>query len=100
MKFVKQLVSIISGGDYCALLNRTDEDLQLSKGGENKAFQYILVLCNAIGAPLESKYIDIEPIYSFMSSTHLIIASKSYVYFWNYQSLMDHSSLKRQTIEK
>ncbi len=90
----------MSGGDYCALLNRTDEEQQQSNNNGNKTYQYILVLCNAIGAPLESKYIDIEPVFSYMNASHIIVASRSYFYFWNYQSLMDHTSLKRQTIEK
>lgn len=99
----------MGGGDYCALVSRTDEALLQSQQNAaitnsnnptNDVKNYILVLCNAIGTPLESKYIDIEPLFAHMNSSHVIVASKSYFYIWNYQSMMDHSSLKRQTAEK
>jgi WD repeat-containing protein 35 len=40
-----------AGGDHCVLATRTDD----SSG------QFILILCNAIGSPIDSKYIDVEP---------------------------------------
>jgi hypothetical protein len=68
--------------------------------GTNVLQQYAIVLCNAIGTPLETKYIDIQPLFWAMSSTHVIVASKSYFYLWNFHSNVDRSSLKKQTFEK
>jgi len=42
----------------------------------------MLVLCNAVGCPLETKIIGIEPKYVAMSSTHVIVASDDVVYYW------------------
>jgi len=47
VKYVKNLISITACGDYCCLATRADEMTN----------QYVLVLCNSIGTPLDSKYI-------------------------------------------
>jgi len=35
-----------------------------------------------------------------MNNSYIVVASKSYVYFWNYQSAVDRNSLKKQTYER
>jgi hypothetical protein len=53
-----QLMHVRAGGEHCVLATRTDD----SSG------QFILILCNAIGSPIDSKYIDVEPqmVHSFV----------------------------------
>ena len=57
---------------------------------------WIIQLCNAIGCPVDSKQICIEPKYVAMNSTHVIIASDDVVYYWQYRSA--HS--KVQSLEQ
>jgi WD repeat-containing protein 35 len=57
-----------------------------------KEDKWTLVLCNAVGCPLESKTIAIEPKHSAMSSTHLIIACDDVVYYWEYRKTGTKSS--------
>lgn len=45
----------------------------------------MLVLCNSIGTPLDSKYIDIDPLFVTMTKTHVIVASKEAFYIWQYR---------------
>ncbi len=45
----------------------------------------MIVLCNAVGCPLETKIIGIEPKHVAMSGTHVIIADTEVVYFWQYR---------------
>jgi WD repeat-containing protein 35 len=45
-----------------------------------------LVLCNAVGCPIDSKTVTIEPKHAEMNKTHVIIASDDIVYFWQYRS--------------
>jgi hypothetical protein len=33
----------------------------------------MIVLCNSIGSPIDTKYINIEPIVATMSKTHIVI---------------------------
>ncbi|VCX41263.1 unnamed protein product, partial [Gulo gulo] len=49
VKYVKSLISITTCGDFCILATKADENHP----------QFVLVLCNSIGTPLDPKYIDI-----------------------------------------
>lgn len=50
VKYVKKLIAIRAAGDHCVLVTRT----------EDNSDQYILILCNAIGTPVDSKYTSIK----------------------------------------
>ncbi|XP_022083410.1 WD repeat-containing protein 35-like [Acanthaster planci] len=76
IKYVRNLISVTAYGDHCVLATRADESMG----------QYVLVLCNSIGTPLESKYIDIEPIYIAVTRTHVIAASKEAFYVWQFKT--------------
>jgi len=76
VKYVKQLIAIRAAGDNCVFATRTDD----SSG------QFILILCNAIGSPVDSKYIDVEPTFLTMTPYHVIVASADMVYVWQYRT--------------
>ncbi|KAM6081426.1 WD repeat-containing protein 35 isoform 1-T1 [Chlamydotis macqueenii] len=75
VKYVKSLISITTHGDFCVLATKADENQP----------QYVLVLCNSIGTPLDPKYIDIGPLFVTMTKTHVIAASKEAFYIWQYR---------------
>ncbi|XP_075454543.1 WD repeat-containing protein 35 isoform X2 [Ascaphus truei] len=75
VKYVKSLISVTTCGDFCILATKADENHP----------QYVLVLCNSIGTPLDSKYIDIVPMFVTMTKTHVIAASKEAFYIWQYR---------------
>ncbi|KAM6355755.1 WD repeat-containing protein 35 isoform 3-T3 [Podargus strigoides] len=75
VKYVKSLISITTYGDFCVLATKADENQP----------QYVLVLCNSIGTPLDPKYIDIGPLFVTMTKTHVIAASKEAFYVWQYR---------------
>ncbi|XP_049640768.1 WD repeat-containing protein 35 isoform X1 [Suncus etruscus] len=75
IKYVKSLISITTCGDFCILATKADENHP----------QYVLVLCNSIGTPLDPKYIDIVPLFVAMTKTHVIAASKEAFYIWQYR---------------
>jgi WD repeat-containing protein 35 len=80
IKYVKGLIGIVACGDYCVLSTKTDND---------PAHPYVLILCNAIGTPVDSKYIDIEPVYVEMTKTHVVVASNECVYLWAHAASRD-----------
>ncbi|XP_077990221.1 WD repeat-containing protein 35-like isoform X1 [Glandiceps talaboti] len=83
VKYVKNLISVTAYGDHCILATRADD----STGQEaDSPPQYVLVLCNSIGTPLDSKYIDIDPIYVTMTRTHVIASSKEAFYSWQFKT--------------
>ncbi|XP_075964142.1 WD repeat-containing protein 35 [Anarhichas minor] len=87
VKYVKSLMSITTSGDFCILASKADdthpqEDAELESGSHAR---YVLILCNSIGTPLDSKYIDIDPLFVTMTKTHVIAASKEAFYLWQYR---------------
>jgi WD repeat-containing protein 35 len=76
LKYVKKLLTVSGSGDYCVLATKAEEN----------STQFVLILCNAIGSPVDSKNINIEPHYMGMTKTHCIVCSEDYVYIWQYRS--------------
>ncbi|KAJ8321655.1 hypothetical protein KUTeg_000126 [Tegillarca granosa] len=76
VKYVRNLIAITAFGDYCCLATKADE----------MTGQYVLVLCNSIGTPLDSKYVEIDPVYLTMTKTHIITASKEAIYTWQFKN--------------
>ncbi|XP_072266186.1 WD repeat-containing protein 35 [Pyxicephalus adspersus] len=94
VKYVKSLLSVTTCGDFCILATKADEnhpqddsdsDTGRIKGASASGAQYVLVLCNSIGTPQDSKYIDIVPLFVTMTKTHVIAASKEAFYIWQYR---------------
>lgn len=75
IKYVRQLMAIRAAGDNCVFATRDEEEKQ-----------FILILCNAIGFPVDSKYIDIEPQFVTMTPYHVICASGQMVHVWHYRT--------------
>ncbi|KAJ4459771.1 putative voltage-gated potassium channel subunit beta [Paratrimastix pyriformis] len=73
LKQVQNVQLLVAGGQNCCLVTRLDDGTG----------QFILILCNAIGSPVETKYIEFEPQFACMSATHVVVASGSLVYVWN-----------------
>ncbi|XP_053382408.1 WD repeat-containing protein 35-like isoform X3 [Mercenaria mercenaria] len=84
VKYVKNLISITACGDYCCLATKADELTN----------QYVLVLCNSIGTPLDSKYIEMDPVYLTMTKTHIIAASREAFYTWQFKNPKKLSTLE------
>lgn len=59
-KYVKRLLGIRAAGDHCVLAANGDD-----------AGQYVVVLCDAIGSPLETRYIDVEPLFVTMTQVRI-----------------------------
>jgi WD repeat-containing protein 35 len=75
-KYIKQVTHIRSSDEYCVLVTKADD----------ASGQYILIVCNDIGSPVDSKYLQIEPLHVAMTNTHVIVASEDVVYIWMYRS--------------
>jgi len=75
-KYVKKLMTIRAAGENCVLISQSDD----------QSGQYILILCNAIGSPVDSKYIEISPLYITMTPYHIIVASADVVFVWQFRT--------------
>uniref|UniRef100_A0A8B9JLR4 WD repeat-containing protein 35 n=1 Tax=Astyanax mexicanus TaxID=7994 RepID=A0A8B9JLR4_ASTMX len=90
VKYVKSLISVTTCGDFCMLATKADDSHP----------QYVLVLCNSIGTPLDSKYIDIDPLFITMTKTHVIAASKEAFYAWQYRVAKKLTALEINQVAK
>lgn len=86
VKNIKQLITIRATGENCVFATRADD----STG------QYILILCNTIGTPVDSKYIDIQPTHVALSSYHVIVASTETVYVWQFATSGSRNKINRR----
>ena len=75
IKYMKSLVHVKAFGDYCVLISKLN-DPNIAQD------RWMIQLCNAIGCPVESKTVGIEPKYVAMNGTHVIVASEDVVYYW------------------
>jgi WD repeat-containing protein 35 len=75
-RIIKKLISIAGSTEHCVLASQA----------EDEAGQYNLVLCNAIGSPVDSKSLHFEPLYLAMNGLHVIACSEDCVYVWQYRS--------------
>mmetsp|Transcript_12201 Transcript_12201/g.31343 ORF Transcript_12201/g.31343 Transcript_12201/m.31343 type:complete len:1210 (-) Transcript_12201:196-3825(-) len=81
-KYIKNVMHIRSCDEYCVLVTKADD----SSG------QYIIIICNDIGSPVDSKYLHIEPQYVAMTNSHVIVASEDVVYIWMYRGSVSKQS--------
>ena len=77
-KYVKNLVGIASAGEHCALVTRAEEP---------DAKSFIVILCNAIGSPVDSRYISIVPTHICVTEKMVLVADGEYVYRWIFSSV-------------
>lgn len=75
-KYIKQVTHIRTSEEHAVLVTKADD----SSG------QHIVIICNDIGSPVDSKYIQLEPLHVAMSNTHIIVASEDCVYVWMYKA--------------
>lgn len=75
-KYVKRLLHVKAAGDHCILVTKT----------EDTAGQHIVILCNEIGSPIDSKYFDMECMYVTVTSMHVVVCSDDMVWVWQYRS--------------
>ncbi|XP_076068879.1 intraflagellar transport protein Oseg4 [Oratosquilla oratoria] len=89
IKHIKYLMGIASAGEHCVLAVRTDDG----------SGQFGLIICNAIGTPVDSKYIDIEPHYLTMTSNYVFAASKENFYLWHFKTPKAYSSIELASVK-
>lgn len=59
----------------CILVRKDDQDLKFG-----------MMLCNAIGTPVDSRYTDVELRYVTMTKTHVFAASRESFFVWHYHT--------------
>ena len=89
VKYVRNLLQIQACGEYCVLITKGDTPNL-----------WLLILCNSIGSPVDSREINIEPLYTSMSKTHIIICNKGVVYLWKYRKQSASNTIESEKNKK
>ncbi|KAF6259424.1 intraflagellar transport protein [Scenedesmus sp. NREL 46B-D3] len=74
-KYVKRVTHVSAAGDCCLLATK----------GEAPG-EHILILCNSIGSPVDSKIIEMEPKFVWLTDCYAIAASEEVVYVWQFRN--------------
>ncbi|XP_054288459.1 WD repeat-containing protein 35-like [Macrosteles quadrilineatus] len=82
-KAVKSLLGVAACKDHCVLAIKA----------EDASAQYGLILCNAIATPVDSKYMELEPLFVAINSSHVFAASRDNFLLWHYITPKSHSTL-------
>eukprot|EP01013_Petalomonas_cantuscygni_P011975 TRINITY_DN2567_c0_g1_i1.p1 TRINITY_DN2567_c0_g1~~TRINITY_DN2567_c0_g1_i1.p1 ORF type:complete len:1282 (-),score=375.63 TRINITY_DN2567_c0_g1_i1:194-4039(-) len=103
VKYVKRLLMTRAYGQTCMLVTRTDDftppaqiggqvsapaDETRDEKGEKGTSPHVVVLCNEIGGPVDSKYVEMTPVASSMNSNFVCVCSADMVYVWQYASIV------------
>jgi hypothetical protein len=68
----------------CTIVSKLEDVVQPQEG--NTSDNWKLELCNSIGSPLDTKIIGIDPMYTTMTRTHIIVCNNDFVYVWQYRN--------------
>ena len=109
-KYVRNLLAMQGSGEHCVLISIADDDTANNNDANtptptsNKpnTRQYVVILCNAIGSPVDSKHINVYPDYVTMTPYHVAVASMDTLYVWHYRTQVsrltsvDSNTLRRK----
>ena len=74
-KYVKNMMDITAKNPFCLITARISE------------INFLLILSNSIGSPVDNKIINIEPTFIALNSTHAVVTNKHYVYIWQFRGI-------------
>uniref|UniRef100_A0A6V7J502 Uncharacterized protein n=1 Tax=Bracon brevicornis TaxID=1563983 RepID=A0A6V7J502_9HYME len=77
-KYVRSLIAVTSSGDHCTLAVRNNPEQQTE--------EFSLIVCNTIATPIDTKCLDLEPLWITMTSSIVIAASKNNFVIWNFRT--------------
>ncbi|KNC54767.1 flagellar associated protein [Thecamonas trahens ATCC 50062] len=79
VKYIKRVAGICAAGQHAALLTST--------GGAQS--EDVAIVFDAIGNPLVSKYLALEPTHLAMTPRHVVVASPRAVFVWDYIAALE-----------
>ena len=88
-KYVKNMLGIVSCSPFCLITAKIDK-----KGN------YLLILSNSIGSPVNNKIINIEPILIAINSTHVVVSDGHYIYLWQFRGTEESTNNKDKNDDK
>ena len=72
-KYIKHMIDICARNPFCLITAQISDN------------NFLLILANSIGSPVDNKIINIEPTLIALNSTHAVVSNKHYVYLWQFR---------------
>ena len=66
----------------------------------HKKGNYLLILSNSIGSPVDNKIINIEPNLIGINSTHVVVSDGHYIYLWQFRGTEETANHKDKNDDK
>lgn len=87
VKYVKNLIDVTSSGSFCLVTAKITDD------------NFILILSNSIGSPVDNRIVNIKPELMTINQSHIVISNRHYIYIWQFRNsnLNDGVSLTNKT---
>jgi WD repeat-containing protein 35 len=98
IKNIKKLLTLQAAGENCVLVCASEDagqgqdDVLDNDAAKIQTLstplpkQYNLILCNAIGSPVDTKTISVRPDFLTMTEFHIAVASSDTLYVWHYRT--------------
>ena len=74
-KYVKNMLDICAKSPFCLITAQVSDS------------NYLLILSNSIGSPIDNKIINIEPVFIALNNTHAVVSNGHYVYLWQFRGI-------------
>ena len=78
------MISIAAYGEHCVLATNHED-------GKNS---YQLLLCNALGTPIDTKIIKIEPLFLAITTNHVFASSRDAFFVWHFRTAKSWTHLR------
>ena len=78
------MISIAAHGEHCVLATNHED-------GKNS---YQLLLCNALGTPIDTKVIKVEPLFLAITTNHVFASSRDAFFVWHFRTAKSWTHLR------
>uniref|UniRef100_A0A1I8HZR4 WD_REPEATS_REGION domain-containing protein n=1 Tax=Macrostomum lignano TaxID=282301 RepID=A0A1I8HZR4_9PLAT len=103
IKYIAGVTHVAAAGEYCCIAHKPEQETVAAV--ESGAGKCTLVLCNAIGTPLDTRDLDMDAEQVAMTASHVVVASDRAVYTWQFKdpkqlAVMEVSEKRKAGAEK
>ena len=74
-KYIKNMIDICAKSPFCLVAAQIND------------INYLLILSNSIGCPINNKIINVESVFIALNNTHIVVSNGHYVYLWQFRGI-------------
>ena len=74
-KYVKNMIDICAKSPFCLVAAQIND------------INYLLILSNSIGCPINNKIINVESVFIALNNTHIVVSNGHYVYLSQFRGI-------------